>query len=237
MVYEGYTSFGGNEIVNSERTRGYAETFDCPVNWFVGDECEGLGEALGHADYVAGNIPLAPWYDISLPDLSGRFLGVHGISLSGLNSSTRSADITEGISDGGVIGRTRKGARSVRARAILTAKGRDALDYGISWLSSALDPGACGQHGSECGTTDMEFFTECPPARGVVQALGEWTVAQENVVANPSFESNLNIPVGAVRSSDWSASGSYSIFVPTAAGYGHVPYGHTNYGHGPVEEI
>lgn len=173
MVYEGYVSFGGNEIVNSERTRGYAKTFDCPVNWFVGDRCESLGEALGDEEYVSGNIPLAPWYDLSLPDLSGRFFGVHGVSLSGLNSSTRSADTTEGIDDGGVIGRTRKGVRLVRARAVLTAKGRDALDYGINWLSSALDPGACGQHGTECGTTDMEYFTECPPERAVDPETGE----------------------------------------------------------------
>lgn len=185
MVYEGFMSFGGNEIINSERTRGYVESSDCPVNWFVGDRCEGLGEALGDAEYTTDTLPLAPWYDISLPELSGRFFGVHGLSMTGLQSSTRSADTTEGIADGGVIGRTRKGVRAVRIRAILTAMGRDALDYGFAWMSSALDPGACGQHGTECGTTDMAYFSDCPPARAVIEDFTPWTETRRNMIPRP----------------------------------------------------
>lgn len=173
MVYEGYLAFGSNEVVNSERVRGYAESGDCSIAWFDGDRCETLRDALGDDEYVSGNIPLAPWYDLSLPDVSGRFLGVLGLAIEGLQTSTRSSQTTEGIDDGGVIGRTRKGVRQIRVRATLIAQGRDALDYGTSWLSSSLDPGACGQHGTECGTTDMEYFTECPPERAVDPETGE----------------------------------------------------------------
>lgn len=58
-----------------------------------------------------------------------------------------------------------------------------------------------------------------------------------NLFTNPSFESGVSIPPGASRSSDWAASGSYSLFVPpppATTGYGHGPYGHTTYGHGPA---
>lgn len=165
MAYEGWLRFGGNEIVNNERARGIASTVECPMFWLKGPRCTTLQDALGDADYNAANLPNAPWFDGSLPDVSGRFFGVFALSVTGLNDSTRSASVMESIDDGATIGRTRKGARSVRVRAMLLARGRDALDYGVSWLNSALDPDACGQHGTGCGTTDLEYLTDCPPAR------------------------------------------------------------------------
>lgn len=188
MVYEGFMAFGGNEVINSERLRGYAETSDCPPTWFRGDRCASLADALGHEEYLYSDIPLAPWYDPSLADVSSRFLGIQGLSISGLDDSTRSASSTEGIDDGGTLGRVRKGMRSVRARGTLMAQGRDALEYGISWLNSTLDPGACGQHGTRCGTTDMEYFADCPPERVDVGDFTEWEESARNLATNPSFE-------------------------------------------------
>src|SRR5690606_5859513 len=104
----------------------------------------------------------------------------------GLNVSTRSASVTEGIDDGAVIGRTRRSARQGRVRATLLARGRDALDYGISWLNSALDPDACGQHGTGCGTTDLEYLTDCPPARGEVPDFTPWVEARRNLWRYPA---------------------------------------------------
>lgn len=188
MAYEGWLSFGGNEVVNSERLRGYAETSDCPPNWFRGDRCKSLADALSDDPYSYANIPLAPWYDPSLADVSSRFMGVQGLSIQGLDDSTRSASSTEGIDDGGTLGRTRKGMRNARVRASLIAQGRDALEYGVSWVNAALDPGACGQHGSRCGTTDLEYFADCPPERVDVDDFTEWEEAARNLVTNPSFE-------------------------------------------------
>src|SRR5690606_33808882 len=179
---------GSTEIVNSERIRGFAASSDCYLSWLQGPKCESLQDALGDEPYEMSNMPLAPWFDQSLPDLSGRFLGVYGLSISGLNSSTRSADSTEGIEDGGTLGRTRKSMMSARGRPTLLAEGRDALDYGVSWLNAALDPDACGQHGSGCGTTDMEFLTDCPPERGTVREYTEWAEEHRNLATNPSFE-------------------------------------------------
>lgn len=185
MVYEGYLKIGNTEIVNNERVRGFTRSTDCPLMWVRGPECDGLQEALEDEDYTHSNIPLAPWYDLAIPDLSGRFYGIFGLEISGLSTSTRSASATEGIQDGGVVGRTRKGMRGVRVRGTLIAEGRDALDYGVSWLNSALDPDQCGQHGGSCGTTDMEYFTDCPPARAMVSDFTPWVDVSENLFLHP----------------------------------------------------
>lgn len=172
MAFEGFLRFGGNEIINNERARGYSQSAECPMYWLKGPRCDTMRDALGDAEYTFANMPDAPWFDPSMADVTSRFYGVFGLSMAGLNDSTRSASVTEGIDDGAQIGRTRKGARQVRVRAILLAKGRDALDYGVAWLNAALDPDACGQHGTGCGTTDLEFGTACPPARTIDPVTG-----------------------------------------------------------------
>lgn len=186
MAYEGWFRFGGNEVVNNERARGIASTVECPMFWLKGPRCTTLQDALGDAEYNAANLPDAPWFDPSMPDVSSRFFGVFALSVTGLNDSTRGASVVEGIDDGATIGRTRKSARQVRVRAMLLARGRDALDYGVSWLNAALDPDACGQHGTGCGTTDLEYLTDCPPARGEVPDFTPWVQSRRNEIVNPA---------------------------------------------------
>jgi len=188
MAYEGWFRLGGNEIVNNERARGYSQTAACPMFWLKGPRCDTLRDALGDAPYVHGNIPDAPWYDLSMPDVSSRFYGVFALSAVGLKDSTRSASVTESIDDGAQIGRTRKGSRQVRIRAILLARGSDALEYGTAWLNASLDPGACGQHGTGCGTTDLEYLAACPPPRGTVSGQ-TWAESRRNLFPNPAVAS------------------------------------------------
>ena len=202
MAYEGWLRFGGNEVVNNERSRGIASTVDCPMFWLKGPRCTTLQDALGDAEYTAANLADAPWFDGSLPDVSGRFFGVFALSVAGLNDSTRSASVVEGIDDGATIGRTRKGARQVRVRAMLLARGRDALDYGVAWLNAALDPDACGQHGTGCGTTDLEFLTDCPPERGTVPDFTPWAESRRNLFTEPN-------PVNAASWSGYNITRSY----------------------------
>jgi len=179
VSYDGWIRFGGNEIVNNERARGISQTAACPMYWLKGPRCETLQEALEHPPYNAANLPDAPWYDLSMADVSGRFFGVFALSVTGLKDSTRAASVTEGVDDGAVIGRTRKASRQVRVRAVLLARGQDALEYGVAWLNAALDPGACGQHGAGCGATDLEYLTDCPPERGVVETDAEYQARVE----------------------------------------------------------
>lgn len=188
MVYDGYLRMGGNEIVNSPRAEGFTRSFDCYVPWLVGESCPFLQDAIGDSPYSYANIASAPWYDPSNPEVSSRVLGVYGMGFTGVKDSTRSVQVTEGLDDGGVIGSMRKGVRQVRARIAIVAIGDDAMEYARTWLEAALDPGACGQHAEECGTTDVEYLAACPPERGTVSYLSDWTVQQTNLIPYSDFE-------------------------------------------------
>lgn len=168
-IYEGYLSFGGNELVNNTRTRGIAESAKpCPLFWLKGDVCATMNAALfEEAAYSYETIDFAPWYDADIP-AARDFYGFFAYSITEALDSTRSVSRTEGVSDGGFLGRTRKATKTMRVRGLLMGRGRQAIEYGQAWLSAAVDPGACGQHGTECGLTDLEWFVDCPPARGWV---------------------------------------------------------------------
>lgn len=187
MVYEGYLSFGGNEIVNSPRAYGLQLTAPCDSGWLRDPGCESLQEILGDTIYTHDNIASAPWYDPSFPE-SARFYGVYGLGFYGLKDSTRQVQVTEGLASGGVVGSSRKGVLPLRVRASLLAEGDDAMEYGRSWLEAALSPGACGQHGEECGTADVQFFSACPPGRAIVKGFSDWREYARNYMQTPSFE-------------------------------------------------
>lgn len=188
MSYDGYLSFGGNEILNTPRAVGISQSADCPAFWLKNNWCLSLRAALGDSPYTHANIQDAPWYDPANAEVSSRFYGAYGIDISGLKDSNRQTQVTEGLSDGGVIGSSREGVKRVRVRAVLLARGDDALEYGRAWLASALKPNACGQHGDECGTTDVEFFAACPPDRGAVTGFTDWVERARNYIPTPSFE-------------------------------------------------
>lgn len=208
MVYPGFLRIGGTEVVNTERARGYAETADCP-KWMVQElPCESLQDALGDQPYNYPNIALAPWYDLSLPDVSGRFYGVVGLGFKNLLDSSRSASLTEGTAPGGTIGRSRKGAKQPRVRATLLARGDDAMEYGLSWLNSAFD-GICSSHGESCGTTDMEFLVDCPPPRGTMPDFTAWEPVRTNLAVNPKPPS--------IPAAGWTGPG-----VPSIGPYGYT---------------
>ncbi|QQO39438.1 minor tail protein [Microbacterium phage Namago] len=174
MTYEGFLSVGGVEVVNTERARGYATSAGCPSYVVSADACEGLRDALASEPYVHGNITTAPWYDRSLADLSGRFYGAVGLTITGVTDSTRTFSRMEGVTNGGTNGRSRKGMRSLRVTATLLASGDDALDYGSQWLSSVFD-GGCGQHADACDMTDAEFLATCPIPRDPGVLLEEYS--------------------------------------------------------------
>lgn len=181
--------------MNSARTLGYMSSGDCPTNWIVCPPCDGLVDASGDAPYTMANITEAPWYDVE-HEPTHRFFGVHALSIEGLNDSTRTAQISEGITDGGVVGRVRHAVRQVRVRALLSGNGEDALEAGLDWLKAALDPDSCGTHGNSCGAVDSCFYTACPPERSTFDTgswvdtppIEDWVVANTNLATNPSFE-------------------------------------------------
>jgi hypothetical protein len=112
--------------------------------------------------YTYANITEAPWYDAQKADLTSRFYGPWLISVTGVDDSTRTATVTESILDGGVVGLVRHASREILVRALLPARGDDALEYGLSWLDAVLAAENCSSHGSACGAVDMTFLAACP---------------------------------------------------------------------------
>lgn len=217
MVHKGYLAFNGNELVNNARAKGYASTADCGINWIVGDACSGLLDALDSISYDHKDITLAPWYDPDLPDLSSRFYGLYAADIQGIDDSTQTATMVEGITDGGRIGRSRRATRPIRVRAVLSARGADALEYGKSWLDSVLSGHSCGSSAGNCGVAEVEYFASCPPERAQVTDISDWGTVLTNLFTSPGFDDPSVVPVGAYRDSTWSVSpGGYSLFVPSS---------------------
>lgn len=181
-MFEGYLAFGGNEVANNERARGYAESAACPFTWFTGPRCSSLRDALGETvSYTYANITNAPWYDPSNPDISQRFYGAYVLGVKGGYDSSRQTDMVEGIDEGGVAGFSRKGLKEVTVKVLLAARDWDAVAYGVGWLSQSLDERACGIHGGMCGTADLAYFAACPPARAQVPTFTDWVETRRNL--------------------------------------------------------
>lgn len=215
MAFDGYFSFGGNEIVNNERAAGYSRSAECPLPQ-LRSSCDAIPDVLGDGGYNAQQMESAPWFDSAVPE-SSRFYGLYALEVKDMNTSTRSVALAEGIDDGGVLGRARKGPKAVRVKAMLVAQGQDALEYGHAWLNSALDPNACGQHGAGCGTSDIRFFSSCPPSRAMIPYYTDWALQQTNLLTNPDMETAGSAVV--VRTN---ANPSPRMY-PTAAGWATTP--------------
>lgn len=199
MAFAGWLSFGASYggpdsaetdwdplVINNEYTRRLAEEFGCAY-MLQEPHCPHLLDAVGPLD--DGLVEETPWYDSRYPGESSRFFGAFGIDSTLVNDSTRQVPVLEGVSDGGVIGRTRHGMARLRQRAVLVAKGQDALDWGSSWLDRRLDPDGCEKAGGlPCGVGNVAFLADCPPPIPDVRKFTEWEVRAENLATNPSFE-------------------------------------------------
>lgn len=186
-----FLTLGGNEIVNSARAFGYAQTSGCRAAWLNNPDCDTVSAAENGGNlYDYMDIADAPWYDPDDPDTTSRFLGLYGIDILGLSDSTRSATTVEKNGDGGVVTGYRHASREVRVRGWMTAKGGDALEAGMTWLRNVLEPDACGVHGGACGVADSGFFVDCPPPRREVVEYSDWALQATNLVTNPRLETN-----------------------------------------------
>jgi hypothetical protein len=213
-MYAGYLSFGGNVVINNDLTTGYAASYGCPLMWYDGPGCEGMNDALEegwpYSGYPAEELP---WYDAKLSSQSSRFMGVYGIDIGLVQDSTRSVALTEGIVDGGVIGRTRKGMKRMRLHAVLIGEGRDALDYGMAWLNAVIDPDACGQVSEKCGTADLDWFVECPPARDSFDPPLSDSAYQSRIDGLRRFMRTSAAEVGGIVISEFDRNGFFGYEV------------------------
>lgn len=197
-MFDGYLVLGGTEVFNQARTYTYVEESGCPAGWLRCQPCPGLEDALGVNSYV-GTLPDAPWYDDADP-ATQRFLGIYPIQMEGLDSSTRVANIQEGILDGGVIQGTRRAVREIRVRGVMVGDGHDALDAGLSWLDAVLDGNTCSTHQGACGEVDGCFWVSCPPERPTMTDYTPFDVFTRNFALDPSSR--------VATTTSWSSDGA-----------------------------
>lgn len=137
MAWNGYFTYDGTEIINSERVEALAGSRP----WFralpeldtdPGTLADLFGTTLGYGDPED-----APWYDPDRPE-SLEFYGVYPLDISGIEASTRQATSFETSEDGGTPGRIRHGIRSVVFSVALMAETERGASYGNAWLKRAL---------------------------------------------------------------------------------------------------
>lgn len=186
MAYDGWLRFGGTTVVDSALLYELVGSASCACkHHFLKPPCCMSTYSIPGAPQTVED---APWYDPSDPDLSSRFYGVFGVKMTGMGDTNRQVSVVERTTSGASIGGSRRPSRQTRVTAMLMGKGEDAVDYGLAWLSAALDGDKCGQHGGACGTSDVEFYDSCPPARAIIPEYTEWSEPVYNSALNPSAE-------------------------------------------------
>ena len=161
-MYQGYLAFGGQEVLNAERTAVYVANGHGPdgleVNACVGD-CEDFHQAISDPPYTSPIIDQPPWFDASNPD-SYDFAGLIPLDITGTDGSTRVREVVPRLGDGGIPHRGHADPRTIAVSALAIARSECGLAAGISWLTAALHPPCVPQ--SLCGGTELDGFSCCP---------------------------------------------------------------------------
>ncbi len=185
---------GGTEIVNDSRTTAYMRNGIKPGTLSVNGDC-GCGNLLELAgcddEYTTPANDNAPWYDPAIPE-SAEFAGFLSTEFEGLNS-TFTRTVSESITDGATLGRSRFGSRTLTWKGFLFGSSCCGVAYGLRWLGKTLQ--GSKNCGNNCFGDDLELLVCCPTMEAAM-GLGP------NVVGNPEFENSLGL---------WAASGDTAI--------------------------
>lgn len=162
-MFNGYFEFGGREVGNAARAYAYATSLAPAMGVSDPLKTDDLTALLTPVPYTNPEDDTAPWFDLDDPD-TARFYGFYPLEMRGLTSSTLEASVTEGITDGGFIGRARQSTREVLIRGLLYAADEMAMNAGLTWLRETLsEPVAnCSMHGAMCGANDFAFLAARP---------------------------------------------------------------------------
>jgi hypothetical protein len=136
MVYTGWASFAGVELVNSSRAAAYAP-------WAGIVSTPDLAASLGDAPYLDPAADGAAWYDPFRPE-SVQFAGLVGVDFVGASTGSVARQWTELLGDGGVPGAARRASKEIMVKAIAFASTDAGMSYGLAWLNSVLRGSACG---------------------------------------------------------------------------------------------
>lgn len=158
-MFKGYLSLGGNEIGNTARVFAYVRNSGAGIPLRNCDDCGDLAEAIGDEAYSSPIVDGAPWFDPNRPE-TARFYGFYPTDIQGMEDSTREASVTQSVGDGGSVGATRYGTRTIRVKGVLLAADELAMSAGMTWLSRALDGNDCA--GGGCDGGPLCYWAACP---------------------------------------------------------------------------
>jgi hypothetical protein len=200
MAFDGYFVLGGNEIINSAR----AVTYSAQADGLLTDctDCPDLALGIQGQRYTTPLVDDAPWLDPDNPD-TYNFWGVYPLEITGLEDSVRSAVVTEGLNDGGVIGPLRQATRTIVFKVLLMGADECAVMAGMSWLRWACLGNTCGQAGVGCSGDDLCFLSCCPPMceddPNFPDCLGDFarTMRMVSVTEGPSVDTKHALSDGS----------------------------------------
>lgn len=160
-MYQGWMSFGGQELVNSARTKAYFDHVGIPgLSLFDVSGCENFNEVLGDKPYTNPFVDQPSWVDPDNPD-TWDFFGLYPLSAEGIENSTRTGAPIEKSSDGGFVSSVRKAGREMRFTGILVGRTTAAVQTGMSWLRQVLDGDTCAQT-IGCTGNHFCYLAACP---------------------------------------------------------------------------
>lgn len=163
MTYLGYFRYGDVEIINNSRTIGYSRSSYCPPEWIRDEEDPGLRSWLGDIPYEwSPTMAPPPWAGEVVAPESQFFLGAYCLDASDLEASTYGAESTQVAGRGSIVHGGRDASRVVRFRVALLALNAAGAEYGLSWLTRALQVKKCGVHSSNCGRASLEWLRDRP---------------------------------------------------------------------------
>jgi len=156
-VFDGWLSFGGNEIINNARVWAYNNALAI-TNLKCGP-CPTLVRAVKDQPYTTPEADDAPWYDPAVPESAG-FAGAFGLRIAGMSNGVSAQQLSELPGGGAQLGPLRRSPKEIAVDVVLLAKTDCALSYGFAWLAAALRGVQCG---ASCTGQQLCFFTCCPP--------------------------------------------------------------------------
>ena len=161
MVFQGYLSLGGTEIINQARTTAYVRHALPRMDLRDCDGCDDFNEVMGHPAYESPFVDQPDWWDEANVD-SWDFYGLYPLSVEGFDDGTTTATVTELMGPGAAISVPRRASREMRVSGLLIGRTDAALAYGMVWLRNALLGNACDTQLS-CTGDHLCYFTACPP--------------------------------------------------------------------------
>ncbi|MET8609832.1 hypothetical protein [Streptomyces misionensis] len=168
MAVDWYMEYGGVELVNHARLNTYLETVGSPLTGWSGCGCPTFGaDVLEELPYTTPDDPAspAPWYDADVPE-SAEFAGLMVLDVAGMDDYPVQRSVTGGIAGGGSIGPARAVPRTITVTALVLGSTCCGVDYGLHWLSQALQGCVSGDCDGDCLVT----YNCCPGETGMTPA-------------------------------------------------------------------